>query len=39
MTLRIQCSISAWLSDGSGGFRAVPGLRDFAIRTLFSSVA
>jgi len=31
ITRRIQFSMSAWLSDGAGGFRAALGLRDFAI--------
>src|SRR5687768_5694643 len=30
ITRRIQSSMSAWLSDGTGGFRAVFGLRGFA---------
>jgi len=31
MTRRIQSSISAWLSDGTGGVRVEFGLRDFPI--------
>jgi hypothetical protein len=31
MTRRIQSSISAWLSDGTGGVRVEIGLRDFSI--------
>ena len=31
MTRRIQSSISAWLSDGTGGVRVEIGLRDFPI--------
>src|SRR5262249_47455760 len=31
MTRRIQSSMSVWLSEGSGGLRAVLGLRAFAI--------
>jgi hypothetical protein len=29
ITRRIESSMSAWLSDGTGGFRVVAGLRDF----------
>jgi len=31
MTRRIQSSISAWLSEGTGGVRVEIGLRDFPI--------
>jgi hypothetical protein len=35
IALRVHCSISAWLSSGSGGLRAVPDFRDFAMNPSF----